>query len=142
MKDSKYIDKRPFFGWQLHHIFYANGDAKEISWVIETNNSTIRQKREHVEIYKNKVTEIQSKYIALHVGLFWGIGVFIIKNEDSVKIKLDEKIMYDQFTSNLKIKDDFIKKKIGFIRQLIEQRKLKIEFEIIDADKNLARNNI
>lgn len=95
-----------------------------------------------MDIYKDKVTNTQSKYIALHVGLFWGIGVFIIKNEDSIKIKLDEKIMYDQFTSNLKIKDDFIKKKIEFIRQLIEQRKLKIEFEIIDVDKNLARNNI
>jgi hypothetical protein len=123
----------------LHHIFYANGDANEISWVIETNNSTIRQKREHVEIYKNKVTEIQSKYIALHVGLFWGIGVFIIKNEDSVKIKLDEKVMYDHFMSNSKIEDKFIENRIQFIRQLIEQRKLKIKFQIIDTDKNLAR---
>ena len=123
----------------MHHIFYANGDAKEISWVIETNNSTIRQKREHVEIYKNKVTEIQSKYIALHVGLFWGIGVFIIKNEDSVKIKLDEKVMYDHFMSNSKIEDKFIENRIQFIRQLIEQRKLKIKFQIIDTDENLAR---
>jgi hypothetical protein len=126
----------------LYHIFYSDGNAKNISWVIQTNNSIIKQNRKHVDIYKDKVTNTQSKYIALHVGLFWGIGVFIIKNEDSIKIKLDEKIMYDQFTSNLKIKDDFIKKKIEFIRQLIEQRKLKIEFEIIDVDKNLARNNI
>lgn len=126
----------------MYHIFYSDGNAKNISWVIQTNNSIIKQNRKHVDTYKDKVTNIQSKYIALHVGLFWGIGVFIIKNEDSIKIKLDEKIMYDQFTSNLKIKDDFIKKKIGFIRQLIEQRKLKIEFEIIDVDENLARNNI
>jgi hypothetical protein len=123
----------------LHHIFYANGDVNEISWVIETNNSTIRQKREHVEIYKNKVTEIQSKYIALHVGLFWGIGVFIIKNEDSLQIKLDEKVMYDHFMSNSKIEDEFIENRIQFIRQLIEQRKLKIKFQIIDVDENLAR---
>lgn len=123
----------------MHHIFYANGDAKEISWVIETNNFTIRQKRGHAEIYKNKVTEIQSKYIALHVGLFWGIGVFIIKNEDSVKIKLDEKVMYDHFMYNSKIEDKFIEKRIQFIRQLIEQRKLKIKFQIIDTDENLAR---
>ncbi len=123
----------------MYHVFYANGDAKEISWVIETNNSIIRQKREHTDIYKNKVTEIQSKYIALHVGLFWGIGVFIIKNEDSVKIKLDEKVMYDHFMSNSKIEDKFIENRIQFIRQLIEQRKLKIKFQIIDMDKNLAR---
>jgi hypothetical protein len=123
----------------LHHVFYANGDVKKISWVIETNNSIIRQKREHADIYKNKVTEIQSKYIALHVGLFWGIGVFIIKNEDSVKIKLDEKVMYDHFMSNSKIEDKFIENRIQFIRQLIEQRKLKIKFQIINTDKNLAR---
>ena len=67
---------------------------------------------------------------------------YIIKNENSVKIKLDEKIMYDHFTSNLKIEDKFIEKRIQFIKQLIEQRKLKIEFQMIDTDKNLARKSI
>ncbi len=85
---------------------------------------------------------MQSKFIALHVGLFWGVGVFIIKNGDTVKIKLDGKIMYDYFTSNLKIEDEFIEKRIQFIRQLIEQRKLNIGFDIIDTAKNLARKNI
>ena len=99
----------------------------------------LNKKENMPNIYKNKVTEIQSKYIALHVGLFWGIGVFIIKNEDSVQIKLDEKVMYDHFMSNSKIEDEFIEKRIQFIRQLIEQRKLKIEFQIIDKDENLAR---
>ena len=47
--------------------------------------------------------------------------------------------MYQHFTSNLKIQDEFIEKRIQFIRQLIEQRKLKIEFEKIDTDKNLAK---
>ncbi len=87
------------------------------------------------------MTNLQSKYIALHIGLFWGIGIFLIKNEDIIKIKLDEKIMYDQFTSNLKIEDKFIQKRIQFIRQLIEQRKLKIEFETIDEGDNLAKKN-
>jgi hypothetical protein len=108
---------------------------------IETNNSTSIQNREHADIYKNKVTEIQSKYIALHVGLFWGIGVFIIKNKDSIKIKLDEKIMYENFTLDKKIEDELIIKKIKFIRQLIKQRKLQIEFEKIDTDENLAIKN-
>jgi len=105
-------------------------------------DSIVKQNREHADIYKDKVTSLQSKYIALHVGLFWGIGIFIIKNEDIVKIKLDEKIMYDHFTSNSKIEDEFIEKRMQFIRQLIEQRKLKIEFEMIDSDKNLARKSI
>jgi len=123
----------------LYHVFYSDGNAEKISWTIQTNDSIIEQNRNHAEIYKNKVTDLQSKYIALHVGLFWGIGMFIIKNKDTVKIKLNEKIMYDQFTSDLKIKDDLIKKRIQFIRQLIEQRKLKIELELIDADRNLAK---
>ena len=126
----------------MEHVFYLDGDAEKISWVIQTNDSIVEQNREHVEIYKNKVTNLQSKYVVLHVGLFWGIGEFIIKNEDEVKIKLDEKIMYDHFTSNLKIEDEFIKKRIQSIIQLIEQRKLKTKFEIINEDKNLAKKNI
>ncbi len=126
----------------MYHVFYSDGNTKKISWVIQTKDSIVKQNREHADIYKNKVTSLQSKYIALHVGLFWGIGIFIIKNEDSIKIKLDEKIMYQHLTSNLKIQDEFIEKRIQFIRQLIEQRKLKIEFEKIDTDKNLAKKNI
>ena len=125
----------------MNHVFYLDGNAEKISWVIQTSDSIIDQNREHVEIYKNKVTDLQSKYIALHIGLFWGIGIFIIKNEDAIKIKLDEKIMYDQFTSNIKIEDEFIQKRVQFIRQLIEQRKLKIEFEMIDESKNLSKKN-
>ena len=79
---------------------------KKLAWVIQTGGfKEIEQNRTHAEMYKNKVTNIQSKYIALHVGLFWGIGVFIIKNGDHIKIKLDEKIMYNQLTFNLKIDD-------------------------------------
>jgi len=123
----------------LYHAFYSDGNTKKISWVIQTKDSIVKQNRDHADIYKNKVTSLQSKYIALHVGLFWGIGIFIIKNEDIVKIKLDEKIMYDHLTSNLKIEDEFVEKRIQFIRQLIEQRKLKIEFEMIDSDKKFSQ---
>ena len=120
-------------------FFNLDGDAEQISWVIQTNESKAEQNRIHAEMYKGKVTDIQSKYIALHVGLFWGIGVFIIKNEDSIKIMLDEKIMHDHLTSNLEIEDAMIVKKIHFIKQLIAQRKLEIKFEMIDTDTNLSR---
>ncbi len=126
----------------MYHVFYLDGNEKKISWVIQTKDSTVEQNRDHADIYKDKVTSLQSKYIALHVGLFWGVGNFIIKNEDVIKIKLDEKMIYDQFISNIEIKDEFIEKRIQFIRQLIEQRKLKIEFEMIETDKNLARKSI
>ena len=126
----------------MEHIFYSDGNAKKVSWLIQTNNSIIDQNREHVDIYKDTISNIQSKYVALHIGLFWGIGVFVIKNEDYIKIKLDDKIMFEQLTANLKIKDEFIQNRIKFINQLIVQRKLKIEFELILQKDNLANKII
>ena len=122
----------------MNHVFYFNGNAKRISWIIQTNDSIIEQNREHVDIYKNKISNLQSKYVALHIGLFWGIGVFKIKNEDVVKIKLDEKIMFDQLSTDLKIEDKFIANRIKFIKQLTIQRKLKIQYDLIKQDENLA----
>ena len=122
----------------MDHVFYSDGNAKKVSWLIQTNDSIIDQNREHVDIYKDKISNIQSKYVALHIGLFWGIGVFVIKNEDHLKIKLDDKIMFEQLTANSKIKDEFIQNRIKFINQLIIQRKLKIEFELILQKDNLA----
>ena len=78
---------------------------------------------------------MQSKFIALHVGLFWAIGTFIIKNEDNVKIKLEDKTMYEQLTSNIESEDELIKKRIQFIKMLISQRKLKIQFELIGVNE-------
>ena len=122
----------------MNHAFYPDGNEKKISWAIQTNDSIIDQSREHVEIYKNKISNLQSKYVALHIGLFWGIGVFRIKNEDIVKIKLDEKTMFDQLSQDLKIEDKFIVNRIKFIKQLTMQRKLKIQFELIEQKENLA----
>lgn len=90
-------------------------------------------------MYKDKISNLQSKYISLHVGLFWGIGIFKIKNKDSVKIKLDEKIMLEQLTTNLEIKDEFIKNRKKFIFQLISQRKLNVEFVMIEKVDNSAK---
>jgi len=123
----------------LHHVFYSDGNAKKISWIIQTENSIVDQNRDHVDVYKNKVTGLQSKYIALHIGLFWGIGTFIIKNGDSVKIKFDDKEMFNQFATNSNIEDGLIQKRMQFIKQLVEQRKLKIQFELIGTDENLAK---
>jgi len=126
----------------LDHIFYFDGNVKGISWIIQTNDSIIEQNREHVEIYKNKISNLQSKYVALHIGLFWGIGVFKIKNEDHIKITLDEKIMFDQLSTDLEIEDEFIANRIKFIKQLTTQRKLKIQFELIKQKDNLANKTL
>jgi hypothetical protein len=42
------------------------------SWVIQTNESFIYQTKIQTENYKNKITKIQSKYVALHVGIILG----------------------------------------------------------------------
>ena len=102
--------------------------------MIQTNNSIVEQKREHPVMYLDKVSNQQSKYIALHVGLFWSIGTFIIKNQDTVRLALDNKIMVGHLSGNKKSPDEFIEKRKFFIRQLIEQRKLKIRYELVAPD--------
>jgi len=122
----------------LEHILYFDGNLKKISWVILTEGQEVTQSRVHVEKYKDKITKIQSKYVALHIALFWGIGTFKIKNEDNVKIKLDEEIMFDQLNSKTKSNDEFIENKIKFIQSFIKQRKLRVYFEKINTKNNLS----
>ncbi|MGB1523545.1 MAG: hypothetical protein ACPG8B_02695 [Nitrosopumilus sp.] len=122
----------------MEHILYFDGNLKKISWVILTEGQEVTQSRVHVEKYKDKITKIQSKYVALHIALFWGIGTFKIKNEDNVKIKLDEEIMFDQLNSKTKSNDEFIENKIKFIQSFIKQRKLRVYFEKINTKNNLS----
>jgi hypothetical protein len=122
----------------LEHIFFFDGNSKRIAWTIQTNNSSIEQKREHADIYLDKVTIQQSKYIAMHVGLFWGIGRFIIKDKDNITIKIDDQSMFNQFSKNEKHLDELIKTRTRFIMQLIDQRKLKIKYELVDKKENSA----
>ena len=63
----------------MDHSYYFDGNTKSISWVIENNETHVEQTRTHAENYYDLVSTEQSKYIALHVGLFWGIGRFVIK---------------------------------------------------------------
>ena len=72
-------------------------------------------------MYFEKVTDEQSKYIALHVGIFWCIGTFRIKNEDTVNVMLDSKTMFENLANGITINDEFIKNRMSFINQLINQ---------------------
>jgi len=122
----------------LEHTFFFDGNSKGIAWVIQTNDSLVEQKREHADIYLNKVTIQQSKYIAMHVGLFWGIGKFIIKNEDNLTIRIDTKTMFGQLSGNENSSDNFIKTRVQFISHLIDERKLKINYELVSSENNFA----
>ena len=109
-----------------------------ISWVIQDNETTHDQARDHVEEYLDKISIEQSKYIALHVGIFWAIGRFIIKNGDTIKVMCDLKSMYDHLTGKKQTLDHFIESRTNFIKQLIEQRNLQVQFEIIEPSQNIA----
>ena len=122
----------------MKHIFYSYGNPKRISWVIQTEDTVVNQSREHAEIYLDKVTCLQSKYIALHVGMFWGIGTFIIKNDDSLLVKLDDKAMYEHLSLNKNNLGRFIEERTRFIKQLVIQRKLRVIYELISKEENLA----
>ena len=123
----------------MEHIFYSVGNVEKISWAIKTKDILKIQSRDHIEKYKNKVTDIQSNFVALHVGLFWAIGVFIVKNEDTITIKLEDETMIRNLKSELNTDDEFIKNRIQFINQLITQRKFKVKFQLIKPGENLAR---
>jgi hypothetical protein len=122
----------------LEHTYFSDGSPKRISWVIQSNDSTDEQDREHVEQYLDKVTNEQSKYIALHVGIFWSIGRFIIQNEDTVNVMLDSKSMYKHLTEDNKNPDEFIEKRTWYYKELIAQRKLKIKYQLIESIDDLA----
>ena len=100
------------------------------------------QKREHPDIYLDKISDEQSKYIALHVGIFWGIGTFIIKNYDTVNVMLDSKPMYEHLKNDSQSSDDFIEKRTGFIKNLIKQRNLKINYRLIESKENISNKLI
>lgn len=122
----------------MEHVFYFDGNEKMISWRIETDKKSEDQKRTHAEYYYDKVTVEESKYIALHVGIFWGVGRFIIKNGDTVKVMLDLTSMFDHLVTNKKTKDEFIENRTNFILQLIHQRSLDVRYQMIDPSQNKA----
>ncbi|WP_245867300.1 hypothetical protein [Candidatus Nitrosotalea bavarica] len=58
----------------MEHTYYFDGDQKKISWIIENSQTRSEESRMHTEYFYGQVTSEQSKYIALHVGIFWGGG--------------------------------------------------------------------
>lgn len=122
----------------MEHVLYSDGNQKRICWAIKTNDVVKEQFRDHVDIFLDKVTNMQSKYIALHVGLFWSIGVFIIKNGDTVRIKLDSDEMIRHLSSDAKSQDPLAEHRKRFINLFVTQRNLKFIYEKISPEDNIA----
>jgi len=127
----------------MEHELYFDGTLTEYSWSLKTENKIVNQIRAHPPAYlsggKLDVKDKQqSKCIAIHVGIYWGLGVFIIKDSDIVNVMCDSEETYDIMSKNCKIDDQIINDKIYFINQLTEHRNLKINYEIIKSESNLA----
>lgn len=122
----------------LIHTLFSDGNQKRICWSIKTDQNTVEQFRDHADIYLDKVNDLQSKYIALHVGIFWSIGVFIIKNGDTIKIQLDSDEMIKHLTTDQTSTDRLIECKKGFINQLATQRSLVYQYEKINPEQNIS----
>ena len=127
----------------MEHELFFDGNLKEYSWSIKTGKEIANQIREHPAAYlsdgkleiKNKE---ESKFVALHVGIYWGLGVFIIKDFDKIHVMCDSKEMYEILIQQHKTLNQIIDDKIHFINQLVGHRNLKLEYHLIEQTKNIA----
>ena len=131
----------------MEHDIFFDGNMKEYSWSIKTGDEIADQIREHPPAYlsggkldiKNNA---ESKFVALHVGIYWGLGVYIIKDHDKVNVMCDSKIMYEILRGENKSDDQIINDKIHFINQLVEYRNLNISYQFIESKKNIATRHL
>ena len=129
-------------------ILFFDGNVKEYTWSIKTGNELVDQIREHPPAYlvrreiRYKKLHEESKFVALHVGIYWGLGVYVIKDNDQINVMCDSKIMFDIFTRGEKSDNQIINDKVHFINQLTEHRKLKMNFQLIDTKENLSTKHL
>ena len=131
----------------MKHELFIDGTIKKYSWSIRTGSKIINQFREHPPAYLsggklNVKNNTESKFIAIHVGIYWGLGVFIIKDFDTVNVMCDSTEMYEILFHGKTTDDQIINDKIHFINQLINHRNLKIIYKIIKPENNLAAKQL
>jgi len=131
----------------MEHDLFIDGNVKEYTWTIKTGKNLAEQIRTHPPAYMSggkldvKAVE-ESKFIALHIGIYWGLGVFIINDHDQVNVMCDSKTMYKIFTQREKSDNQIINDKVHFINQLTELRKIKMNFQLIDTRENLSTKHL
>ncbi len=131
----------------MEHEIFIDGTVKKYSWSIRTGNEVVNQIREHPPAYlsggkldvKNST---ESKFIALHVGIYWGLGVFIIKDYDTVNVMCTANEMYEILSHTGNTNNQIINDKIHFIEQLTNHRNLKINYQITEQENNLATKQL
>jgi len=131
----------------MEHDLFFNGTVKKYSWSIRTGSEIVNQIRPHPPAYLSGgkldiKNDIESKFIALHVGIYWGLGVFIIKDNDTVNVMCDSSEMYEILFNNNTTDNQIINDKLHFINQLVNHRNLKIKFQLIEQKNNLATKQL
>ena len=127
----------------MEHELFFDGTVKKYSWSIRTGDEIVNQIREHPPAYLsggklNVKDSTESKFIALHVGIYWGLGVFIIKDYDTVNVMCTSNDMY-QILSHISSTDNqIINDKVHFVEQLTNHRNLKINYQITQQE-NISR---
>ena len=131
----------------MEHDIFFDGNVKEYSWSIKTNDKVADQIREHPPAFRSggkldiKNNE-ESRFVALHVGIYWGLGVNIIKDNDIINVMCDSELMFDIMTKGKEIENDIINDKVYFINQLTNLRKLKLNYQLIEFKKNIASKHL
>ena len=131
----------------MEHEIFFDGNTKEYAWSIKTENIIAEQIREHPPAFRsggklNITNNEESKFVALHVGIYWGLGVNIIKDNDVVNVMCDSEIMFGIMTKGEKNDNEIINDKVYFINQLTNLRKLKINYKFIEPEKNIATRHL
>ena len=131
----------------MEHEIFFDGNTKEYSWSIKTESNIANQIREHPPAFRsggklNITNNEESKFVALHVGIYWGLGVNIIKDSDVVNVMCDSEMMFGIMTKGEKNDNEIINDKVYFINQLTNLRKLKINYKFIESRKNIATRHL
>ena len=131
----------------MEHELFFDGTVKKYSWSIRTGSEKVNQLRPHPPAYLSGgkldvKNDTESKFIALHVGIYWGLGVFIIKDYDIVNVMCDSNEMYEILSHHNTTENQIINDKIQFINQLTSHRNLKINYQIIELKNNLATKQL
>ncbi len=121
----------------MEHRLYFDGGTDGIAWCLEGDSGSY-QARAHAEIYLGRITDEQSRYIALHAGIFWCIGTFRIKNSDAVRVMITSKTMFDHLGRGRPPADPFIATRTAFIDQLVRQRDLKVSYHLTPSSPAAA----
>ena len=131
----------------MEHDLFFDGNVKEYSWSIKTGNEIVNQIRVHPPAYLSggkleiKNNE-ESRFVSLHVGIYWGLGVFIIKDFDKINVMGDSKEMYEILLQGQKTSNEIINDKIHFVNQLTNHRNLKLIYHLVEPMQNLATKHL